>query len=256
MKSLIIAAPIADAPAVNAELEALGYGPDSLSVRMIGDQPINDEAQFATATHLGCHWVADDETIAVINAIRTTDLATCVVNHESTHDPVGLFNATVGDNVTITHKQFGQQWGWRAEMKVASPDFNPGVRAVVIYSDANHQNYSYTTGAFIDDNGTWATEWNEGKPSKADVHWAVLFASEREVVGTLAANATQSVAFMRFGLPPSVGPVGPTVQPWVQPQGAHDAYALGSKVTHNGFTWQSTIAANVWAPGVFGWVQI
>lgn len=45
-------------------------------------------------------------------------------------------------------------------------------------------------------------------------------------------------------------------QPWVQPQGAHDAYALGAKVTHNGQTWESTIANNVWEPGVFGWVVV
>jgi hypothetical protein len=46
-------------------------------------------------------------------------------------------------------------------------------------------------------------------------------------------------------------PVGP--QPWVQPTGAHDAYALGALVTHNGQTWESLYAANVWEPGVFGW---
>ena len=41
---------------------------------------------------------------------------------------------------------------------------------------------------------------------------------------------------------------------WTQPTGAHDAYPLGAKVTHNGRTWTSTVAANVWEPGVFGWV--
>lgn len=43
-------------------------------------------------------------------------------------------------------------------------------------------------------------------------------------------------------------------QPWVQPTGAHDAYPLGTKVTHNGKTWTSATAANVWEPGVYGWV--
>ena len=41
---------------------------------------------------------------------------------------------------------------------------------------------------------------------------------------------------------------------WVQPTGAHDAYPLGAQVTHNGKTWTSTVAANVWEPGVYGWV--
>jgi hypothetical protein len=43
-------------------------------------------------------------------------------------------------------------------------------------------------------------------------------------------------------------------QPWVQPQGGHDAYATGARVTHKGQTWTNThIGGNVWEPGVFGW---
>jgi hypothetical protein len=45
-------------------------------------------------------------------------------------------------------------------------------------------------------------------------------------------------------------------QPWVQPTGAHDAYNIGDRVTYDGFTWQSTIDANVWAPGVAGWDKV
>ncbi len=40
---------------------------------------------------------------------------------------------------------------------------------------------------------------------------------------------------------------------WVQPTGAHDAYAQGFIVTHNEQNWRSTVSANVWEPGVFGW---
>ena len=39
---------------------------------------------------------------------------------------------------------------------------------------------------------------------------------------------------------------------WVQPTGAHDAYAKGSQVTHNGERYVSKIDANVWEPGLFG----
>ena len=46
------------------------------------------------------------------------------------------------------------------------------------------------------------------------------------------------------------------IQPWAQPAGAHDAYQTGDKVTHNDATWQSEIDANVWEPGVYGWVTI
>ena len=38
-------------------------------------------------------------------------------------------------------------------------------------------------------------------------------------------------------------------QPWVQPQGAHDAYPLGWKVTHQNRVWKSLIAANTTEPG-------
>jgi hypothetical protein len=47
-----------------------------------------------------------------------------------------------------------------------------------------------------------------------------------------------------------------TPQPWVQPQGAHDAYQVGDRATHNGQTWESTAANNVWEPGVFGWTAL
>ena len=44
-------------------------------------------------------------------------------------------------------------------------------------------------------------------------------------------------------------------EPYVPPTGAHDAYALGSVVTHNGSTWTSTVNANAWEPGVYGWTK-
>ena len=43
---------------------------------------------------------------------------------------------------------------------------------------------------------------------------------------------------------------------WRQPQGAHDAYALGAKVSHNGKHRTSDVAANVWEPGVYGWTEV
>ena len=42
---------------------------------------------------------------------------------------------------------------------------------------------------------------------------------------------------------------------WSQPVGAHDAYALGAQVSHNGVHWTSSVAANVWEPGVYGWTE-
>ena len=42
---------------------------------------------------------------------------------------------------------------------------------------------------------------------------------------------------------------------WRQPTGAHDAYAMGAKVSHNDKHWISTADANVWEPGVYGWEE-
>ena len=42
---------------------------------------------------------------------------------------------------------------------------------------------------------------------------------------------------------------------WVQPAGAVDAYEKGAKVTHNGTHWVSTVTANTWEPGVYGWTE-
>lgn len=43
---------------------------------------------------------------------------------------------------------------------------------------------------------------------------------------------------------------------WVQPVGSTDAYAKGSKVSHNGKHWISTVDGNVWEPSVYGWDEV
>ena len=44
-----------------------------------------------------------------------------------------------------------------------------------------------------------------------------------------------------------------------QPVGAHDAYAKGDKVSHNGKHWtsnvDSNVDSNVWETGVYGWTE-
>ena len=47
-----------------------------------------------------------------------------------------------------------------------------------------------------------------------------------------------------------------TIADWIQPTGSHDVYNLGDKVKYAGKVWRSTIAANVWAPGVHGWEEV
>jgi len=45
----------------------------------------------------------------------------------------------------------------------------------------------------------------------------------------------------------------PAGEPWRQPTGAYDSYPTGAQVTHVDKTWESTVTANVWEPGVSGW---
>lgn len=42
---------------------------------------------------------------------------------------------------------------------------------------------------------------------------------------------------------------------WQQPDSTNP-YQIGDRVTHNGKTWQNTIANNVWQPGVYGWIEV
>ena len=49
---------------------------------------------------------------------------------------------------------------------------------------------------------------------------------------------------------------GPTVDEWKQPVGATDAYKKGDRVMFEGVVWESTAAANVWEPGVYGWKAV
>lgn len=42
---------------------------------------------------------------------------------------------------------------------------------------------------------------------------------------------------------------------WSQPIGAHDAYPIGAKVSHNESHWVSAVDHNVWEPGVYGWEE-
>lgn len=72
-------------------------------------------------------------------------------------------------------------------------------------------------------------------------------------VNELAANVWQPgvAGWKQEGAPPAPGE-------WKQPTGAHDAYKKGDRVTHKGETWESTVDANVWEPGVVAglWVKV
>lgn len=43
---------------------------------------------------------------------------------------------------------------------------------------------------------------------------------------------------------------------WIQPVGAHDAYAKDAKVSHSDKHWKSDVDNNVWEPGLYGWTEV
>lgn len=95
-----------------------------------------------------------------------------------------------------------------------------------------------------------AVEWLEGvryKRHQAVAYGGVMY--HARVTHTSGAGHTPDVVpslWSRFRDPN-------TVEKWVQPHGAHDAYNSGDIVKHNGQNWRSTINSNIWEPGVIGW---
>ncbi len=269
--SIVIVAPWVEKDSINAELIDRGHGP-CLSIPMIGERKAEEGE---TPTHASCHWwVADNEdTLNAISELRETLFANANIivrgpqwsrdeegNIVGPTPPAGLdvlpgdvgdvqgtWGAMLGDSIVITHKEFSPgQWGWRAELNVQSGDFEPGVRAVAIYSDDAHTQYLYTTGAFTWDEeaGKWVTEWNAGAGSKQTYHWAILYASLQEQKGTLAADATADALFLKYGLP---APDEPGIAEWE----AGTAYTAGDQVAYEGTTYtclQSHTAIVGWEP--------
>lgn len=43
---------------------------------------------------------------------------------------------------------------------------------------------------------------------------------------------------------------------WSKPVGSHDVYNTGDKVSYDEKHWESTVDANVWQPGVYGWDEV
>jgi len=74
-----------------------------------------------------------------------------------------------------------------------------------------------------------------------------------KVIGTRHTSQLDWLPDTAVSLYVEIAPPG-VIAAWKQPLGAHDAYQIGDKVTHNGSTWKCTVANNTWEPGVYGWV--
>ena len=93
------------------------------------------------------------------------------------------------------------------------------------------------------------TESYSGKSGSIVRHDGVLYRCGRDVDGDTAAPSNKSKVWSK------IGEVVEKIAAWVQPTGAHDAYALDTEVAHNEKTWVSAVDSNVWEPGVYGWEE-
>ena len=109
--------------------------------------------------------------------------------------------------------------------------------------------------AVITDHPKLFIEWDESWTGKAGTIVACeggLYRSIHDVL-TTAQNTKPSETpsmWTQIGNPQEEYPE------WYQTIGAHDAYSLGDKVSHNDKHWKSTVSNNVWEPGVYGWEEI
>lgn len=112
-----------------------------------------------------------------------------------------------------------------------------------------------------DDDTRTYTEWDaEGaqtstRPYTAEENAAADAALAAEQARAEAATLAEAQeALVRATL--ALAPAPATGEAWVQPTGAHDAYAKDSDVTHAGKDWVSLTPFNVWEPGVSGWREV
>jgi hypothetical protein len=105
MISAVIIVPAAEREAVNAALEAEGYGPGNLSVPMRGTVRVESEEQ---ATHYGCHWWIGSD-FAAVSAIVESVTSDAVIVHDGAVDEetvetrIGfeLFDGQAGDYIYV-----------------------------------------------------------------------------------------------------------------------------------------------------------
>lgn len=186
-RSFVLMVPAGDVAEANATLEAMGHGPNNLSVPLR-----TNGAEFAT--HVGCHWWADEVTIADVK--------------------VALPGAAMSD---------------RPLDELAAPAHFRG--------KCEERLLEWTRPA----------DWHENP---------VMTGDRRTVNGAVWESLTDHNVW-EPGVSGWREIVADGFAAWVQPSGAHDAYARGEKVTHRGRIWENTGSdANVWEPGVFGWSEI
>lgn len=116
-------------------------------------------------------------------------------------------------------------------------------------------NAAYISSGIVDSDSPLladaATLWaavQAGTPGSVTLADCVVFVASQDL--------TEAEPHGRMGFIKAEVANATTAPAWVQPQGAHDAYALDAAVSHNGKGWRNLTPANVFAPGVSGWREL
>ena len=223
--------PVSNVGAVNASLEPL-YGPNNFSVpsKAVGST-MSDYAGLHCWDHPEFKAALETPEMVALGVVLTEGSGAPNYEEACTKSniqwtPFDGTNASLpAKDATTTYK--GKVWKNLVDKNAFAPPVNwreqgtnPAWSQPVGKEDAYAKDFSVTHKTKI---WTSLLDYNTGEPGVSG--W-------RETVAT--------------GYPA-----------WVQPTGGHDAYKLNSKVSYQGKNWNNTGSdANVWAPGVFGWVTI
>lgn len=100
-------------------------------------------------------------------------------------------------------------------------------------------------------------EWQEKKAYTVDeiLKYGENADGETQLYKVLQAHTSQAdwTPDTATSLFKKVGFTDNGVPVWTQPFGATDAYKKGDVVSYNGQLYVSTVDANVWEPGIYGW---
>lgn len=100
-------------------------------------------------------------------------------------------------------------------------------------------------------------EWQEKKAYAVDeiLKYGENADGETQLYKVLQAHTSQAdwTPDTAASLYKKVGFTDGGVPMWTQPLGATDAYKEGDVVSYNGQLYVSTVDANVWEPGIYGW---
>jgi hypothetical protein len=153
---------------------------------------------------------------------------------------------------TTTHRQIGS---------AMTPALAAAIKTALAGMSGNWYLVDANSGALLDTNDTAK---KPGATVTKQLEWAAgvayvlneVIAYQGQAYAVIQAHTSQATwqpdiaaaLFKRYVAPGEV-------TAWRQPQGAHDAYPVGARVTDGGKTWTNTIPANVWKPGVTGWTD-